>query len=50
MSQTLKEKTLDEAQTITNNFYELVKGHEFDEDLDMGDATVYQGVSNSQHV
>ena len=32
MSQTLKEKTLEE-------------GNEFDEDLDMGDAPVYQGVS-----
>ncbi|HAX73321.1 MAG TPA: SUF system NifU family Fe-S cluster assembly protein [Firmicutes bacterium] len=45
MSQTLKEKTIDEAKEITDNFYELVKGNDFDEDLDMGDAPVYQGVS-----
>lgn len=45
MSQTLKGKTVEEAQQITDNFYELVKGEEFDEDLDMGDAPVYQGVS-----
>ena len=45
MTQTLKEKTLDEAQAITNNFYELVKGNDYDEELDMGDSPVYQGVS-----
>ena len=45
MTQTLKEKTLDEAQAITNNFYELVKGNDYDEELDMGDSPVYDGVS-----
>ena len=45
MSQTLKGKSLQEVRDITNNFYELVKGEEFDEDLDMGDSPVYQGVS-----
>ena len=45
MSQSLKEKTLEEAQEITNNFYELVIGNGFDLELDMGDAPVYQGVS-----
>ncbi|MGL4374330.1 MAG: Fe-S cluster assembly sulfur transfer protein SufU [Turicibacter sp.] len=45
MSQTLKEKTLEEVKDITDNFYELVKGNDYDEDLDMGDAPVYQGVS-----
>ena len=45
MSQTLKDKSLAEAQEITDNFYEIVKGNEFNEDLDMGDAPVYFGVS-----
>lgn len=45
MSQTLKGKTLAEADEITKNFYEIVKGEAFDEELDMGDAPVYMGVS-----
>jgi len=48
MSETLVDKTIDEALFITNNFYEIVKGEDIDENLDeeeMGDAFVYQGVS-----
>ena len=45
MSQALKEKTVEEAKALTENFYEIVKGQDFDEDLDMGDAPVYQGVA-----
>jgi len=45
MSQTLMNKTLDEACKITKNFYEIVQGNEFDEEIDLGDAPVYQGVS-----
>lgn len=48
MSETLVDKTLKEAEVITNNFYEIVKGEEIDESLDedeMGDAFVYSGVS-----
>ena len=33
------------VEAITNNFYELVKGNDYDEELDMGDSPVYQGVS-----
>lgn len=45
MSQVLKDKTIDEAEVLTKNFYEIVQGNEYDEDLDMGDAPVYQGVA-----
>ena len=45
MSQTLKDKSIPEAAEIMKNFYEIVQGNDFDEDLDMGDAPVYQGVA-----
>ncbi len=45
MSQTLKGKTLDEAQLIINEFYELIKGMPYKKDILKGDAIVYQGVS-----
>lgn len=45
MSQTLIDKTVIEAADIAKNFYEIVQGNEFDEELDMGDAPVYQGVA-----
>jgi len=45
MSEILQGKTLAEAQELTNNFYELVKGNDFDEDLEMDDAVVFAGVA-----
>jgi len=48
MSEVLVDKTFDKALHIANNFYEIVKGEEIDDDLDeddMGDAFVYSGVS-----
>lgn len=48
MSEVLVDKTFEEALNITNNFYEIVKGEDIDDDLDedeMGDAFVYAGVS-----
>ncbi|MCL1948834.1 MAG: SUF system NifU family Fe-S cluster assembly protein [Turicibacter sp.] len=45
MSQTLRDKTLSDAQVLTDNFYEIVKGQPFNEELDMGDAPVYMGVA-----
>ena len=46
MSETLVDKTFDEAAQITHNFYEIVKGEEVKGDVEeMGDAFVYQGVS-----
>ena len=46
MSEVLKGKSFTEASIYTKNFYEIVKGAEFDEDLDMEDAVAYVGVSN----
>ena len=46
MSEVLKGKTFDETQMYTKNFYEIVKGADFDEELDMEDAVAYVGVSN----
>ncbi|MCL1994981.1 MAG: SUF system NifU family Fe-S cluster assembly protein [Defluviitaleaceae bacterium] len=34
------------ARRVTHNFYEIVKGSEIDETIDMGDAIAYSGVSN----
>ena len=45
MSQALKGKNVEETRVLTENFYEIVKGQDFDESLDMGDAPVYQGVA-----
>jgi nitrogen fixation NifU-like protein len=45
MSQTLKEKSLDEATDIIHEFYELIKGYPFNQDILKGDAIVYQGVA-----
>jgi len=48
MSEVLVDKTFDEALNLAQNFYEIVKGEEIDDNLDeddMGDAFVYSGVS-----
>lgn len=46
MSETLENKTIEQATDIINNFYEIVKGEPHDESLDMGDAVVYAGVAD----
>ncbi|MCL1935050.1 MAG: SUF system NifU family Fe-S cluster assembly protein [Defluviitaleaceae bacterium] len=46
MSETLIEKSVEEANILTNNFYEIVKGEAPNEDLDMGDAISYAGVAS----
>jgi len=46
MSEIVTEKSFDTATAVASNFYEIVKGEEFDEEIDMGDAVVYAGVSN----
>lgn len=45
MSEALKGKTIDEAKSLINDFYTLVKGEtpQFEEEL--GEAVAYQGVS-----
>lgn len=45
MSVTLKDHTVDEAQAILHEFYELIKGYPFNQDILKGDSIVYQGVS-----
>jgi nitrogen fixation NifU-like protein len=45
MSVTLMGKTLDEALSILHEFYELIKGYPYNKDILVGDAVVYQGVS-----
>ncbi|XMB67422.1 SUF system NifU family Fe-S cluster assembly protein [Mycoplasmatota bacterium zrk1] len=46
MSETLMGKKVTEAEDIIDNYYNMIKGKEYDEDLDMGDAIVYSGVAN----
>jgi SUF system NifU family Fe-S assembly protein len=41
----LSGKRKQETLTITNNFYDMIKGEKYDEKLDMGDAVAYIGVS-----
>jgi nitrogen fixation protein NifU and related proteins len=45
MSETLKNHTMDEAQSMLHEFYELIKGYPFNREILTGDAIVYQGVS-----
>jgi nitrogen fixation NifU-like protein len=45
MTQTLKDLSLDDASKVIHEFYELIKGYPFNEDILKGDAVVYQGVS-----
>ncbi|MCL1924881.1 MAG: SUF system NifU family Fe-S cluster assembly protein, partial [Defluviitaleaceae bacterium] len=45
LTETLTGKSKKEAREITNNFYELIKGEPYNENLDMGDTVAYRGVS-----
>ena len=45
MSDCLKGKSKDEALSTIDNFLTMIKGEEFDESIDLGDAVVYQGVA-----
>lgn len=45
MSETMVGKTVEEAKKILDNYVSMVKGETFNDELDMGDAIVYQGVS-----
>lgn len=45
MSETLKSHTLDEANQIIKEFYELIKGYSYNANILKGDAVVYQGVA-----
>jgi len=45
MSETIKGQTIEVALKMINNYIEMVKGEPFDDELFMGDAFVYKGVS-----
>lgn len=45
MSEALIGKNVDEANDIIHNYYEMIQGKEYNDDLDMGDSEVFQGVS-----
>ncbi|VEU80334.1 Fe-S cluster assembly sulfur transfer protein SufU [Haploplasma axanthum] len=45
MTVTLKGKTKEEALKTINEFYELIKGQEYNHNILTGDAVVYSGVS-----
>lgn len=45
MSETLKNHTIDESIEIIHEFYELIKGYPFNENILKGDAVIYKGVS-----
>ncbi len=45
MSETLKGESVEHAEKIIHNYFEMIKGNEYDNDLDMGDAIVYSGVA-----
>lgn len=45
MSELLKEKTIDEANAIINDFYEVVKGNTPSDEESLEEAIVYAGVS-----
>ncbi len=45
MSETLIGKTTTESLKIIENYYNMVKGNDYDKKLDIGDAVVYSGVS-----
>lgn len=46
MSETVEGKPIEEVKALIENYLHLVKGEAIDESIDLGDAIVYQGVSN----
>lgn len=45
MTETLVGRTVLEAKTIIENFYQIIEGNNYDDSLDYGDAEVYAGVN-----
>lgn len=45
MSETIIGLSVEEAQKVIDNYVQMVKGEDFDSEMFMGDAVVYQGVS-----
>jgi nitrogen fixation NifU-like protein len=46
MSELLKGKTLKQAKDIINNYVKMVKGEEYDENIDLDQAIAYSGVAD----
>jgi nitrogen fixation protein NifU and related proteins len=46
MSETVKGKTVEEAKGMFENYLNMLKGEPYNEDMDLGDAFVYQGIAN----
>jgi nitrogen fixation NifU-like protein len=45
MCETVKGKTMEQAQKIFENYINMLKGVGFNDELEMGDSIIYQGVS-----
>ena len=45
MSETLIGREVKDAGHIIENYFNMIKGEEYDDELDMGDAIVYSGVA-----
>jgi nitrogen fixation NifU-like protein len=45
MSETIMGLKIEDAKKIIDNYLHMVKGEAYDAEIDMGDAIVYQGVS-----
>lgn len=45
MSIVLKNKSIDDANLIINGFYQIVQGNDISQEITMGDAIAYAGVS-----
>ncbi len=45
MSQTIKDQSVEDAKKIIHEFFELIKGYPYNQEVLKGDAIVYQGVS-----
>lgn len=45
MSELLKDKTIEEAKNIINNYVKMVKGEDYDKAVDLEEAVVYEGVA-----
>lgn len=45
MSETLKEKTMEEANALIADFYSMIKGEEIAHENELGEAIAYTGVS-----
>ena len=46
MTETLKGKTVEEAENIINDFYELIKGNVPEDEDRLGEAIVYVNIHN----